>query len=373
MKRSVRIRSPANKHKIDVVKRFLTEYNKCVNYFIHSLWSEQRFNEWYLEKPLTNSAKKRFKLSSTAIQSAAALSTQIVKSQQEKSNRKITMPRFNKLTATLDNRFWQITEKKNTYEWLKIHAGFKIFIPFKHTIIWNKWIDKDFKLANSIQLTMINNKLFINFIFEKPTVPIKETGEVVGMDMGYVNLATCSNSQILGKNMNKLIETFDEQEKHTRQQIRNYSYSELKNFNFSNTKVLVIENLRFLKSRTRGMFSRKHNRRLSHWQYAKVTNWLKQRCEEEGVRLVKVSPYKTSQYCRICNNWDKRNRNGEIFKCVYCGHTNHADSNAAQNIKLLGLAGVYSLRSLKSRSCGGSIKRTSAKLTTVAFRVVKLG
>jgi len=122
----------------------------------------------------------------------------------------------------------------------------------------------------------------------------------------------------------------------------------MKKLELNETKTLVIENLKRVKSKTRGMFSRAHNRRLSHWLYARVTKWLEQRCEEQGVRLVKVLPYKTSQFCRFCGNWDRRNRKGDKFSCVHCGHTDRADSNAAENLKLLGLAGVYSLRLLKT-------------------------
>ena len=59
-----------------------------------------------------------------------------------------------------------------------------------------------------------------------------------------------------------------------------------------------------------------------------------------------VSPYKTSQRCHRCGKIDSRNRKGERFRCVSCGHEDDADHNAALNLEYLGLAGVYSLRSL---------------------------
>ena len=96
------------------------------------------------------------------------------------------------------------------------------------------------------------------------------------------------------------------------------------------------------------MFSRKHNKRLSHQLYAKTTQWLEQHCEELGVSIEYKSPYKTSQYCRLCGKWDKRNRKGEKFECVHCGHIENADYNASKNLELLGLARAYSLRSLPS-------------------------
>ncbi len=92
--------------------------------------------------------------------------------------------------------------------------------------------------------------------------------------------------------------------------------------------------------------------RLSHWLYAREAEWLEQRCEEQGIELRRVSPWKTSQFCRFCGKWDRRSRSGKVFMCVHCGHTDDADMNGAQNIRLPGLAGVYSLRSLPDEFIG---------------------
>ncbi|MBX8640642.1 MAG: transposase [Thermoplasmata archaeon] len=100
------------------------------------------------------------------------------------------------------------------------------------------------------------------------------------------------------------------------------------------------------------MFPRAHNRRLSHRLYAREAEWLEQRCEEQGIEPRCVSPWKTSQFCRFCGKWDRRSRSGKVFRCVHCGHRDDADMNGVQNIRLLGLAGVYSLRSLPDKFIG---------------------
>ncbi|MCL0103630.1 zinc ribbon domain-containing protein, partial [Dehalococcoidia bacterium] len=174
------------------------------------------------------------------------------------------------------------------------------------------------------------------------------TGNIEGLDLGYVNLAVCSDGQVVGEWIRDYIKGFDKREKHTHQQITQQVFHELKKLDLSKVKTLAVENLKKVKHKTRGMFPREHNRRLSHWLYAKVIKWLEQRCEEQGIQLLKVSPWKTSQFCRFCGNWDRRSRRGEEFACVHCGHRDSAEHNAAENLKLLGLAGVYSLRSLKT-------------------------
>lgn len=177
---------------------------------------------------------------------------------------------------------------------------------------------------------------------------MKTKGSLEGLDLGYVNLATCSDGQIIGKEINNFIKSFNKREKHTHKQIKQRAFQELKKLDLSNIKVLAIENLNHVKSNTRGMFPRTHNRRMSHWLYAKVTQWLKQHCEEEGIQIILKSSWKTSQRCSLCGKWDRRSRRGDRFRCVHCGHEEQSDSNASQNLKFLGLAGAYSLRSLQT-------------------------
>ena len=60
--------------------------------------------------------------------------------------------------------------------------------------------------------------------------------------------------------------------------------------------------------------------------------FLKYKLEWSGGRLSKVDPRYTSQICNKCSYTDKANRKGEFFKCLYCGHEDHADVNGARNI-----------------------------------------
>ncbi|ENO79151.1 RNA-guided endonuclease InsQ/TnpB family protein [Thauera sp. 63] len=57
----------------------------------------------------------------------------------------------------------------------------------------------------------------------------------------------------------------------------------------------------------------------------------------DGV-LVLVHPAYTSQRCHACAHTHADNRKGEVFRCRSCGHTDHADVNAAKNILAAGHA-----------------------------------
>lgn len=60
-----------------------------------------------------------------------------------------------------------------------------------------------------------------------------------------------------------------------------------------------------------------------------------------GALVVYVDPKHTSQECRKCGHTAKGNRDSQaVFRCVQCGHEDHADVNAAKNILARGLVSI---------------------------------
>ncbi|MHC4644068.1 MAG: RNA-guided endonuclease InsQ/TnpB family protein [Planctomycetota bacterium] len=61
------------------------------------------------------------------------------------------------------------------------------------------------------------------------------------------------------------------------------------------------------------------------------------KAEWKGGSVVPAPPHYTSQTCSRCEHVDKNNRKGESFRCLRCGFTEDADTNAAVNIRRRGL------------------------------------
>jgi putative transposase len=58
-----------------------------------------------------------------------------------------------------------------------------------------------------------------------------------------------------------------------------------------------------------------------------------------GTQVITVSPAYTSQTCNVCTVVDRKSRQSQaVFRCTSCGHTEHADVNAAKNILTAGRA-----------------------------------
>ncbi|MFG3439733.1 RNA-guided endonuclease InsQ/TnpB family protein [Nonomuraea sp. NPDC047897] len=66
---------------------------------------------------------------------------------------------------------------------------------------------------------------------------------------------------------------------------------------------------------------------------------LAHKAESAGRELIAVDPRNTSRTCSRCGHVAKDNRLTQAaFACTACGHTAHADVNAAINILRAGLA-----------------------------------
>jgi putative transposase len=66
---------------------------------------------------------------------------------------------------------------------------------------------------------------------------------------------------------------------------------------------------------------------------------LRAKAEEAGRTVIAVNPRHTSQTCNECGHVDAGNRVVQAeFRCLACGHSSHADVNAARNVLGAGLA-----------------------------------
>ena len=68
----------------------------------------------------------------------------------------------------------------------------------------------------------------------------------------------------------------------------------------------------------------------------------REKLEYKCGRLIEVNPAYTSQTCSHCGHTDKENRKSQArFLCVNCGFASNADTNAAMNIRRLGMAQLH--------------------------------
>ena len=69
----------------------------------------------------------------------------------------------------------------------------------------------------------------------------------------------------------------------------------------------------------------------ANWSFRQLRSFIAYKAQQAGIPAVFVDPRNTSRTCSRCGYVDKRNRRRQAeFSCLRCGHTLHADLNAAR-------------------------------------------
>ncbi len=332
------------------LRNFLHRCHDATQYFVDLFWQRQDFSADLADLETVHRGRDRFGLTTRLAQALAKQAKETVRSQIEKADK--TKPQLRNWTVTLYYHFVDIQPFEGVHFDLAVQligsGAPRLTLPVHSTRHLNRKLVTGWCLSKTLRLGWRDGRVFVDFILEKKRPQPKTSGRVVGMDSNYVNGLVFSDGQQVGQELVERARSFSKRKKNTHAEIKSRMGQAIKQLDWSAIRVLCIEDLKHVKRGTRGTFSRIHNRRLSHWLYAYIADLLVRHCEERGVRLERKHPAYTSQYCHVCNRWNRRNRSGDRFKCVHCGYSAQADHHAAYNLELLGLAGVYGLRSLQS-------------------------
>ena len=192
-----------------------------------------------------------------------------------------------------------------------------------------------------------------------------DVSSFLGIDMGETNIATTSDGEIMTS-------TLVEQNRKRHQRLRNELQSVgtkssrrrlkalrrkqarfQKDVNHQISKRLVatakhtqrgiaVEDLTGIIARTR-VNGKERRAQRSNWSFAQLRTFLAYKAQRMGVPFVAVDPAYTSQRCHACGHIEKANRRSQSeFLCQSCGHTAHADVNAAYNISGLASTSLMS-------------------------------
>jgi putative transposase len=95
--------------------------------------------------------------------------------------------------------------------------------------------------------------------------------------------------------------------------------------------VLVFEALTLPQPKKGTVGGKATRRRLAQWQRHLIRQAVGRKAQAVGMVVAEVNPAYTSQHCSRCGLRGERKRHA--FTCPSCGHTAHADVNAAVNIR----------------------------------------
>lgn len=334
IRRSVLAINESNKGKLFQLQCISAEMKRVVNVYIGVLWDKQDFSSKFI------TMKVNTWLSARMQQCLGKQALEIVKSQRKK--KKKTKPELKRNTFNLDSRFIDF-KKGNCFDfWIRLSSignKLQLKLPAKSHKHYNKF--KDWKRSKSVRLIQKSNKWFIEVFFEKKEPVIKDTGNVIGLDCGYKNLAITSDGQRLDDGLEQIYKKIACKKQGSNAFKRalverdNLINQSLNKIELGGVRELVVEDLKNVKKNSKGRIRKVFNNKLQRWSYLKVLGKLQQMTEEAGVMFTKVNPAYTSQKCCKCGVICKSNRKGKTYECA-CGNFMDADLNAAVNISHMG-------------------------------------
>jgi IS605 OrfB family transposase len=101
---------------------------------------------------------------------------------------------------------------------------------------------------------------------------------------------------------------------------------------------IALEDLEGIRERVTARGGDARNR-LSGWAFAQLGSFIGYKARLAGIPVVFVDPRDTSKTCAECGHCEHTNRRSQgEFSCQVCGHEDHADANAARNVRARALA-----------------------------------
>jgi len=202
-------------------------------------------------------------------------------------------------------------------------------------------------------LALINGEFYLLATCEVETPEPLDVHDVLGCDLGIVNLAVDSDGELFsGEAVDNNRRKFEHRRKNLQKKQTKSAKLKLKkisgkqarfqsNTNHTISKRLVqkaqdtqraiaLEDLSGIRE---APVRRKQRSKHANWSFYQLRNYIGYKAEMACIPVIFVDPKYTSQTCPVCGCVDKANRKSQSsFSCVSCGYSANADTNAAINI-----------------------------------------
>ena len=341
----IKLTSTPEQHKL--LLETLEKSNTLCNQISETAWTQQEFGKFNLQKLVYQQARTEAKLAAQLIIRCIAKVANAYK--KDKSTKRI----FKKRGAVpFDDRILKIRNEKQFISIWTV-AG-RQHIQF----VCGEYHAKLLQFQKGESDLIYNRKRKCFYLLptcDVPEVEMSNPENWLGIDLGQVNIAVTndgkiynskniersrvraqtlrSNLQSVGtKSAKRHLKRLSGKQRRFQRDV-NHVLSKRLVLNAERTKRgIALEDLTHIRKRTR-VKGKENRAKRTNWSFRQLRDFISYKAEMRGIPITLVNPAYTSQRCFVCGHVEKANRkNQSEFCCKACGHTAHADVNAAKNI-----------------------------------------
>jgi IS605 OrfB family transposase len=228
------------------------------------------------------------------------------------------------------------------------------------------------KIRGQPDLIYEDNNFYLMLVMEVGEDEVKCYEDVMGVDLGVVNIATTSDNEVYkGTKADEIRERYtslksrlqskgtwsakkhlkklSKKERRFKRDLNHRVAKQLVERAKDTSRSIALENLNGF--RPAATVTKAQKDRLGKWAFSELTDFILYKAKLEGVPVVIINPMYTSQQCSECGYIDKNNRQKQAnFRCKRCGHKDNADYNASKNIAHRGAVSLPNVLRLASIS-----------------------
>lgn len=343
MKIAIKCKLNPNKKQTKILDKTLSKSLEALNYISKIAWNKKCFNRVALHHLTYYKIKSKFKFSSQiccSLKDKVAFSYKATKKKQHIFKNPVLPLNFIRTVSLKGLEIASISTVSGRQKIALILGEYQ-----------RQMLSKATKFCDS-ELIKQNKKFYLNITIEIPDEPIKEAKDVIGVDFGIKNIATCSTgNNFTGKQVQKVRDRYNRvrtvlQSKGTpsaKRHLKKMSGKERKFMRDTNHAIskrivelanqsnsaIALEDLTNIRKTAR---QRKKQRGIFHrWAFYQLRQFISYKAQRKGIPIVLVEPVFTSQVCSSCGNLGIRS--GQTFHCPICSFQADADFNASRNIQ----------------------------------------
>jgi len=297
------------------IGRLLEAYRGAVNFYVQSLWQAPGALD---KETLARLSAERTRLQSMQKDQALRQALSIVSSTRKSAKATGTQPqrpRFKGMAVLCHGV--TIEPGRGSFDLVirlsTLRPGQRIIIPTRKTPVLNKWLAMPG--ARIVQGCALSEKAVVVWV-EFPKPPARESGDIIGIDVGISKLIATSEGETIGTDWRKVSARVRRRRPRSKGKRRArvtrdaYINRAVKQLPWQRLCAIGFENLNGLKkgkSKSRGKTFRIA---AAPWAYRRVRQRIECLAEENRVLPFAVDPRGTSRTCPVCGEDDRRNRNG---------------------------------------------------------------